>query len=74
MYLSVKYSHPEWLVEKWISILDLIIYRRHCLKAIMKSRIYRKGEYTKTSKEDLRRICKKWIQAVEGKAVKEAII
>lgn len=75
MYLSVEYSHPEWLVEKWISDFGFD-FTEDLLKSNNEVPDFTVRVNTlKTSKEDLMAdLAKNGIQAVEGKAVKEAII
>jgi len=75
MYLSVKYSHPEWLVERWISDFGFDFTEGLLASNNEVPDFTVRVNTLKTSKEDLMAdLSKNGIQAIEGKAVEEAII
>jgi len=75
MYLSVKYSHPEWLVERWISDFGFDFTEGLLASNNEVPDFTVRVNTLKTSKEDLMAdLSKNGIEAVEGKAVGEAVI
>jgi len=74
-YISLKHSHPKWLVEMWIEDFGLEEARRLCRADNQRPHLTIRANRLKTSRDDLiKTLSNKAVQATESKLVPESIM
>lgn len=74
-YISIKYSHPEYLVEKWIEEFGVGFTEKLCKANISRPLLNIRVNTLKIDKENLiKSLNKKGIETREGKYAEDALI
>lgn len=74
-YLSIKYSHPKWMVEKWIRDFGITFTEELCIANNKRPKLNIRVNTLKISKQDLmNKLQNKGFSVSEGKYADDCII
>jgi len=74
-YLSIKYSHPKWMIEKWIRDFGVVFTEELCIANNKKPKLNIRVNTLKINKQDLMsKLQKKGFVVSEGKYAEDCIM